>query len=288
MNNKMSLYDAGLIFEGGGMRGAYTAGVIDALIEADINFTTVYGVSSGACHATTYLSKQFGRARKIIVDYINDRRYFSIRNFLSTGNMFGIKFLFQTLPHELEPYDYPTFYSNPAKFYVGAINVRTGKTEYLLIKDVDKEYNKLAATMALPIISRKVKIDGNKYLDGGISDSLPLQHSIDDGNKKTILVLTQDKTYRKKINKLIPLIAIWYSFYPKLVYKVATRHIRYNETLSQIDEEEKKGTVFVIRPKKPVTIGRLEKNKKKTENLYEEGYTDGKEMIPALRKFMES
>lgn len=288
MNYHMSLFDAGLIFEGGGMRGAYTAGVIDAFIEADINFTKVYGVSSGACHATTYLSKQYGRARRIIVDYINDRRYFSFSNLLTTGNAFGIKFLFQTLPKELDPYDYETFYANPAKFYVGAINVRTGKTEYLLIKDVDKEYYKLAATMALPIISKKVKIDKQKYLDGGISDSLPLQHSIDDGNKKTVLVLTQDITYRKKVNKLIPLIAIWYCIYPKLVYKVATRHKRYNETLKQIDEEEKKGTVFVIRPKKPVNIGRLEKNKKKTQELYEDGYNDGKELIPALRKFMGS
>ena len=281
------LYDAGLIFEGGGMRGAYTAGVIDALIEEDIEFTTIYGVSSGACHATTYLSKQFGRARRIIVDYINDRRYFSVHNFLTTGNAFGIEFLFQTLPHALEPYDYPTAYANPAKFYVGAIDIRTGETEYLHIKDVDSEWRKLAASMALPIISRTVNIDGKRYLDGGISESLPLQKSIDDGNKKTVMILTQDVTYRKKLNKLIPLIAIWYCFFPRLVKKVATRHIRYNKALEQIKEEEAAGTVFVIRPKKPVNIGRLEKNKEKTQALYEDGYHDGKELIPKLREFME-
>ena len=282
------LYDAGLIFEGGGMRGAYTAGVIDALIEEDIEFTNVYGVSSGACHATTYLSKQFGRARRIIVDYAYDHRFFSFLNLLTTGNAFGIKFLFQTLPHDLDPYDYTTAYANPAKFYVGAINIRTGETEYLLIKDVDAEWRKIAATMALPIISRTVKVDGKRYLDGGISDSLPLQRSIDDGNKKTVMILTQDSTYRKPVNKLVPLIAIWYCFFPKLVKKVATRHIRYNKALEQIEKEQIAGTVFVIRPKKPVNIGRLEKNKRKTQNLYEDGYKDGKELTPQLREFMEN
>mgnify|MGYP003293995016 CR=1 FL=1 len=282
------LNDAAIIFEGGGMRGAYTAGVIDALIENDMEFTSCYGVSSGACHATTYLSKQFGRARKIIVNYAHDKRYFSLRSLFKTGNMFGIEFIFKTLTHELEPYDFETARNNPAKFYVGVINVKTAESEYLLIRDPDEEYMKLAATMALPIISKKVKLNGKKYLDGGIVDSLPIKQAFAAGNKKVVLVLTQDATYRKKINKILPLLWLWYLPYQKFVGKIATRHIRYNKALIDIAEAEKAGTAFVIRPKKPVEVGRLDFNPEKIEALYQDGYRDGLELMPKLKEFLKS
>ena len=281
------LNDAAIIFEGGGMRGAYTAGVIDALIENDMEFTSCYGVSSGACHATTYLSKQFGRARKIIVNYAHDKRYFSLRSLFKTGNMFGIEFIFKTLTHELEPYDFETARNNPAKFYVGVINVKTAESEYLLIRDPDGEYMKLAATMALPIISKKVKLNGKKYLDGGIVDSLPIKQAFAAGNKKVVLVLTQDATYRKKINKILPLLWFWYLPYQKFVGKIATRHIRYNKALIDIAEAEKAGTAFVIRPKKPVNVGRLDFNPEKIEALYQDGYRDGLELMPKLKEFLK-
>ncbi|HJJ31727.1 MAG TPA: patatin family protein [Methanocorpusculum sp.] len=282
------LNDAALIFEGGGMRGAYTAGVIDALIENDMEFTSCYGVSSGACHATTYLSKQFGRARRIIVNYAHDKRYFSVRSLFKTGNMFGIEFIFKTLTHELEPYDFETAKNNPAKFYVGVINVKTAESEYLLIRDVDEEYMKLAATMALPIISKKVELNGKKYLDGGIVDSLPIKQAFAAGNKKVVLVLTQDETYRKKVNKILPLLWIWYLPYQKFVGKIATRHIRYNKALEEIAEAEKAGAAFVIRPKKPVEVGRLDFDPDKIEALYQDGYRDGLELMPKLKEFLKS
>ncbi len=282
------LNDAAIIFEGGGMRGAYTAGVIDALIENDMDFTSCYGVSSGACHATTYLSKQFGRARKIIVNYAHDKRYFSLRSLFKTGNMFGIEFIFKTLTHELEPYDFETARNNPAKFYVGVINVKTAESEYLLIRDPDEEYMKLAATMALPIISKKVELNGKKYLDGGIVDSLPIKQAFAAGNKKVVLVLTQDAAYRKKINKILPLLWLWYLPYQKFVGKIATRHIRYNKALLEIAEAEKAGTAFVIRPKKPVEVGRLDFDQVKIEALYQDGYRDGLELMPKLKEFLTS
>ncbi|HJJ36379.1 MAG TPA: patatin family protein [Methanocorpusculum sp.] len=284
------LYDAGVIFEGGGMRGAYTAGVIDAFIENGIDFTSVYGVSSGACHATTYLSKQFGRARKIIVEYAHDKRYFSFSSLMKTGNMFGIEFIFKTLTHELEPYDFETakISTTQSKFYVGAINIRTAESEYFVIHDMDEEYQTLAATMALPIISRPVKLNGNKYLDGGIVDSLPIQRAIDDGCKKIVMVQTQDATFRRKFNMLTPFFGIWYLFHLKLVYKIGTRHIRYNEALDQIAEAEKKGEVFVIRPRKPVTIKRLEFDQDKIEALYQDGYRDATELMPKLKAYLSS
>ncbi len=281
------LYKAGIIFEGGGMRGAYTAGIIDALLENDINFEYCYGVSSGATHATTYLSKQHGRAIRIITDYVKDKRYFSVRNLLKTGNAFDVDFLFHTIPKELDPYDYETAKKNPAKFYVGVINVETSEGEYLHVKDIEKDYMMVCASMSLPLIAKKVEINGQKYLDGGISDSLPIQRSIDDGNKKTVLVLTQDATYRKGINKILPLIALGYFRYPKFIHKIATRHTRYNDSLEQIKAEEEAGRAFVFRPKKPVTVGRLEINRDKMMALYKDGYEDGLELMPKLKEFLE-
>ncbi|HJJ69720.1 MAG TPA: patatin family protein [Methanocorpusculum sp.] len=280
-------YNAGIIFEGGGMRGAYTAGIIDALLEHDMNFEYCYGISSGATHATTYLSRQRGRAIQIVTDYIKDKRYFSIKNLIKTGNLFNVDFIYDTIPHELNPYDYETAKNNPAKFFVGVINMETSKGEFLRVKDIEEEYMKVCASMSLPLIANMVEIDGQRYLDGGIADSLPIQRSINDGNKKSVLVLTQDATYRKKLDKILPLVAIKYRKFPGFVHMVKTRHIRYNASLDQIAEEEKAGRAFVLRPKKPVKIGRLELNRKKMLALYREGYEDGIEAMPRLKAFLE-
>lgn len=280
-------YNAGIIFEGGGMRGAYTAGIIDALLEHDMNFEYCYGISSGATHATTYLSRQRGRAIQIVTDYIKDKRYFSIKNLIKTGNLFNVDFIYDTIPHELNPYDYETAKNNPAKFFVGVINMETSKGEFLRVNDIEEEYMKVCASMSLPLIANMVEIDGQRYLDGGISDSLPIQRSINDGNKKSVLVLTQDATYRKKLDKILPLVAIKYRKFPGFVHMVKTRHIRYNASLDQIAEEEKAGRAFVLRPKKPVKIGRLELNRKKMLALYREGYEDGIEAMPRLKAFLE-
>ena len=280
-------YNAGIIFEGGGMRGAYTAGIIDALLEHDMNFEYCYGISSGATHATTYLSRQRGRAIQIVTDYIKDKRYFSIKNLIKTGNLFNVDFIYDTIPHELNPYDYETAKNNPAKFFVGVINMETSKGEFLRVNDIEEEYMKVCASMSLPLIANMVEIDGQRYLDGGIADSLPIQRSINDGNKKSVLVLTQDATYRKKLDKILPLVAIKYRKFPGFVHMVKTRHIRYNASLDQIAEEEKAGRAFVLRPKKPVKIGRLELNRKKMLALYREGYEDGIEAMPRLKAFLE-
>ena len=280
-------YNAGIIFEGGGMRGAYTAGIIDALLEHDMNFEYCYGISSGATHATTYLSRQRGRAIQIVTDYIKDKRYFSIKNLIKTGNLFNVDFIYDTIPHELNPYDYETAKNNPAKFFVGVINMETSKGEFLRVKDIEEEYMKVCASMSLPLIANMVEIDGQRYLDGGIADSLPIQRSINDGNKKSVLVLTQDATYRKKLDKILPLVAIKYRKFPGFVHMVKTRHIRYNASLDQIAEEEKAGRAFVLRPKKPVKVGRLELNRKKMLALYREGYEDGIEAMPRLKACLE-
>ncbi|MBR5142975.1 MAG: patatin family protein, partial [Methanocorpusculum sp.] len=177
--------------------------------------------------------------------------------------------------------------NNPAKFFVGVINMETSKGEFLRVKDLENESMKVCASMSLPLIANMVEIDGQRYLDGGIADSLPIQRSIDDGNKKSVLVLTQDASYRKKLDKILPLVAIAYRKFPGFVYMIKTRHIRYNASLDKIAEEEKAGRAFVLRPKKPVKVGRLELNREKMLELYREGYEDGIEAIPSLKKFLE-
>lgn len=282
------VYPAGIIFEGGGMREAYTAGVIDALIENDIICEKCYGISSGACHATSYISRQTGRSLRGITDHIDDKRYCSFKSFITTGNLFGVKMIFDIIPHELDKYDFETARTTPTQFYACVTNCRNGKAEFLHVKDVEKEpeYMKVAASMALPFIARVVKINGKRYLDGGVADSLPVQKAFDDGNKKLILVLTQAQPYQKKFNWLTPLVAIRYLIYPKYTAAFATRHIRYNESLKLIEKEEKAGNVFIFRPKEPVTIGRLEVDRTKINDLYEIGYREANELMPALKKFL--
>lgn len=281
------MYPAGIIFEGGGMRGGYTCGVIDALLENDMEFQNCYGVSSGACHATSYISKQKGRAQRVNVNYIHDKRYRSLKNLFTTGNYFGTKMIFDTIPRELDPFDFETYDSYGGTFYAVVINCRTAEPEYLPVRVMEDEWQKILASFSLPLLSKMTKINGVRYLDGGIVDSIPIKRSIADGNKKTVIVLTQDKNYRKKLNKAILPIAVRYCFYPKFIYKIAVRHKRYNETLKFIDEEEAAGNVFVIRPKKKVKIGRLEFSREKMDKLYDDGYKDAEELMPKLKEFLE-
>jgi len=281
------MYSAGLIFEGGGMRGAYTAGVIDAFLDHDLEFSRCYGVSVGACNAASFIAKQHGRAYRVTTDYIGDKRYCSLRNLLTTGNLFGPDMLYHIIPEELDPYDYETFSRYPGKLYVVATNCETGEAEYFHLKNMREEVEMLQASSSLPLLAKIVRIDGKEYLDGGVVDSIPVQRSIDDGNAKNVIVLTQDITYRKEPMKIVPLLKIFYRNYPNLVRQLATRHVRYNQTLDLLAEEESTGRAFVLRPKKPVNIGRVETNKTKLASLYDDGYRETMERMDDLIAFLE-
>ena len=257
------MYSAGLIFEGGGMRGAYTAGVIDALIENKLEFSSCYGVSSGACHAASYLSKQHGRAYRTMTEHMGDKRYFSYWNLLTKGDLLGPEMVFHIIPEQLDPFDYDEYNKYPGKFYSVATNCETGEAEYFHPKIMEEDVEMIHASSALPILAKKVKIGENYYFDGGISDSIPIKRSIADGNTKNVLVLTQDAGYQKKYDKSVPILNIFYPKYPKMVEMVATRHIRYNEALELVAEEEAAGRAFVIRPKNPVGVSRIKFNKEK-------------------------
>ena len=277
---------AGLVVEGGGMRGVYSSGVLDFFIEKDLFFENNYGVSAGACHLCSYLAKQYKRAFRVNVDYLNDKRYCSVHSLLKTGNLFGAEMLYDIIPNELDLFDYDTYNKNESNFYVVITDINTGKPEYVKIGDLKKDIIYVRASSSLPLLAQNVKINDKEYLDGGISDSIPIKKSIADGNKKNVVILTRDSTYRKGKNSLMPIIKLKYKKYPNFVKSMADRYIVYNEILDFIKELEDNGDVFVIRPKKPVNIGRTEKNREKLEALYNDGYNDAKDCYEELLKYL--
>ena len=281
------MIEAGLVVEGGGMRGVYTAGVLDYFMEKNLYFDDCYGVSAGACHISSYVSKQIGRSIKVTLDYINDKRYCSVNSLIKTGDMFGVEMLYDLIPNKLELYDYDTFNKFKGNFYSVVTNCKTGKAEYIKIKDMKKDIIAVRASSSLPLLSRIVEINGKEYLDGGITDSIPIKKSIKDGHKKNVVILTRDKTYRKSKPKFLSLLKFKYKKYPNLVKAIENRYKMYNETLNFIEEEKAKNKVFIIQPKLPVKISRIEKDKDKLKELYDQGYEDAKELYEDLMKFLE-
>lgn len=280
------MYQAGLILEGGGMRGVFTAGVLDFFLDKNIEFSSCYGVSAGACNACSYLSKQKGRSYDVIADYIGDKRYCSLYSLLTTGDIFGADFLYNVIPNRLNPFDYETFRSYRGKFYSVMTDCKTGLAVYYPVRDLKKDMDAIRASSSLPLVSRMVSVNGRRYLDGGIADSIPLRRSIKDGNRKNVVVLTRSADYRKPPFKLNGLISLRYLAHPELAKGVRHRSDRYNDTLDFIRSEEEKGNAFVIRPSQTMNIGRIEKNPKKLRQLYREGYRSAARCFDELQDFL--
>lgn len=277
----------GLILEGGGMRGIYTAGVLDFFIEKNIEVDITIGVSAGSCHASSYLSKQYKRAYNATVDYINDKRYLSFSNLIKTGSIFGMDFMFNKIPNELNIYDYDTFAKSKSKFVVVATNCETGSPEYFELKDLKKEIIYMQASCSIPMFANIVEIDDFKLVDGGVSDSIPIEYALNQGYKKNIVVLTRDITYKKNKQKFLSIVNRKYIKYPNLIKAIENRHLNYNKSLNLVNQLEKDGDVLVIRPKNPVNVSQIEKNAKKLTSLYEEGYDDAKELYDKILDFIK-
>ena len=278
----------GMVLEGGGMRGVYTAGVLDFFMDQDFYPDGVIGVSAGACHATSYMSKQRGRNFRVNTKYLSDKEYLSLTSLIKTGSLFGMDFMFHRIPEELDPYDYDAFNTSKMEFIAVSTNMETGKGEYHIIKDAKKDIDYIQASSSLPLLSKGVEKNGMKLMDGGVGDSIPINYMIEHGYNKNIVVLTQCADYRKGKNNLLPIIKYNYKHYPKFVEALANRHTRYNKTLDDLAQLEKEGKVFIIRPTKPVTISRVEKNKDKLQALYEEGYADAKAIFKDMMTFLNN
>lgn len=282
------MYQAGLVLEGGGMKGIYTAGVLEYLLEQNMEFSHCYGVSAGACHLCSFLSKQRGRMYRISVDYLDDKRYCSIRSLLKTGDLFGADMCYHEIPDKLNKFDYDTYAKYTGKAYAVVTNLATGEAEYLPMKDLRKDIEAVRASASLPLVSRKVKINGQYYLDGGISDSIPIRKAIADGNRKNLVILTKEVGYRRKQTEHLALFQAVYRKYPAVYENMKKRHIRYNETLDFLDRAKMTGKAFVIRPQKQSSIGRIERDRNKLTALYHEGYADARRLYPKLLEYLQS
>ena len=281
------MYQAGLVLEGGGMKGIYTAGVLDFFLDKGIEFSSCYGVSAGACHLCSFLSKQRGRAYDISVDYLDDPNYCSVSSLLRTGDLFGVKMCYDDIPNRLNPYDYKAFDSYRGRAFAVVTNIVTGQPEYLRLRDMHKDIAAVRASASLPLVSRKVEIGGKLYLDGGLSDSVPILRSILDGNRKNVVVLTKEVGYRREPSKHLELIRIRYAKYPKIYELMKNRHVAYNRMLDYLAAQEENGQSFVIRPQKKSGVGRVEKDKEKLRLLYEEGYREAGENYGRLMAYLE-
>jgi predicted patatin/cPLA2 family phospholipase len=285
----MNIEKVGLVIEGGGMRGIFSSGVLDYLIEMKKEFPYVIGVSMGACNGSTYVSKQKERNLRIPMTYLNDNRYLSFRNLIKEGNIFGMDFLFKEIPYILDPFDFEVFEKSNQRFIAVTTSCKTGKATYFEKENNSREafLEILAASSSLPFLSTLKKIDGDVYLDGGISDSIPVVKTINDGYFKQVIILTREYDYMKKTSKFVKVLApIYYKKYPNLANSIINRANEYNKTVDIIKEQEELGNFFVIRPENPIEISRIEKNKKKLKKTYNLGYERMKTLYEDMNLFL--
>lgn len=281
------LYQAGLVLEGGAMKGVYTAGVLDFFLDKNIDFAKCYGVSAGACNLCSYLSKQRGRAFAVWVDYLEDKNYCGLSSLLKTGDIFNAEMCYHTIPESLNPFDYEAFDKNESRGYAVATNIETGLAEYLPMRDMHRDIDAVRASASMPLVSRNVQIGDRLYLDGGLADSIPLMHSVTDGNRKNVVVMTKEVGYRRQPSGNLELLKVRYAKYPKVYELMRDRHIAYNRTLDYLEEQVKEGNAFLIRPQKKSDVGRLEKNRDKLQALYEEGYEEAAKRYDELMEYLE-
>ena len=276
----------GLVLEGGAMRGLFTAGVLDIFLDNNVEVTDVVGVSAGTLFGVNYVSKQRGRALRYNLKYINDKRYMNVKSWVRTGNLINKDFTYYKLPFQLDVFDNKTFKESPINFFATVTNIETGEAEFVKIKDAYKQMETLRATSALPFISEIIEVGDKKYLDGGISNSIPIDFFEKQDFDKVIVILTRPITYRKEKTTGIQY-KMFYKKYPKLVEKLENRYKEYNDTVDKIVELEKEGKLFVIRPSENITIKRLEKDVEKLQKVYDLGLKDGNNIIEDLKQYLE-
>ncbi len=275
----------GLILEGGGMRGIYTAGILDVFMEENVHFDGVIGVSAGAIHGCSFVSGQAGRSIRYYKKYCGDRRFMSFYNLVTTGNIAEVNFCYHELPEKLDPYDYQAFERSETEFYVGCSNVETGKPEYIRMTDMKEQIAFMQASASLPYVSRIVKAGGMKLLDGGCTDSIPLRPFLKKGFKKNVVILTREKGYRK-MPEHAKMARLFYFRYPAFVRALSHRHLTYNRTVEWIDRLEEQGKIYVIRPEHSLDIGRMEHDPNELERVYEIGREDGKRHLESLKRWL--
>lgn len=271
--------NTGLVLEGGGMRGVFTSGVLDAFMKHEVYFPYVVAVSAGACNGLSYMSHQPRRARWSNIDMLQKYDYISLKSLIVNGSIFDPELIYERFPNEFFPFDYDTYEKNPATFEVVTTNCRTGRAMYLTERHDHRRLTQLIrATSSLPFVAHITQVDGIPMLDGGIVDSIPILRSIDTGHQENVVVMTRNRGYRSsepdiKIPKFL------YGEYPRLRVALSRRTAAYNEQLDLVERMEDWGEIVVIRPQKPLEVGRITEDVAKLERLYEEGFQQGEQFI---------
>ena len=261
-----------LILEGGGLRGVFTCGVLDCFLDHGIRFPLTVGVSAGACNGLSYMSGQRGRARKSNIDLMEQYHYVGFKYLLTQGCIMDYKLLFEDFPEKIIPYNYEAYFSNPNRFVMVTTNCLTGKAEYFEEKSSSERVMEIVrASSSLPFVTKISYVDGIPMLDGGITDSIPVNYAFQQGYKHLVVILTRNKGYRKKDNKM-RIAKILYRRYPHLQKALSQRNIVYNKTMDLIERLEDEGQITVIRPLNPIVVGRMETDISKLSTLYQEGY----------------
>ena len=279
----------GLIMEGGAMRGMFTAGVLDVLMENGLVTDGAIGVSAGAVFGCNYKSHQIGRVIRYNTEYCNDKRYASFKNLVKTGNLYSEQFCYHEVPEKLDPFDEAAFAASPMDFFVVCTDVKTGEPIYHKCRKGDAEDVRwMEASASMPLAAKIVKIGHYGLLDGGVADSIPVRFFESIGYKRNLIILTQPKGYTKKKNKFLPAIRAKYFRYPAFVEAVADRHERYNETLSYISMLEQVGKDYVIRPPIPLEIGAMERDPAQLRRVYETGRAVAQIQVEKIRDFLDA
>ena len=275
----------GLVLEGGAMRGMYTAGVLDVFLEKCISVDAVVGVSAGALFGVNYLSRQKGRVIRYNKRFNSDKNYMGLRPLLREGNIVNTKYAYEEVPLKLDPFDDESYKKSGIHFYAVVTDIETGEPEYIQVYSAFEQMDVLRASGSMPFVSKPVLYNNKMYLDGGISDSIPFQWLSSQGYDKLIVILTRDMEYRKKPMSS-SLIKLFYKKQPQLSEKLLKRHDVYNKSVELLKQWENEGKVFVIRPSKPIEIGRIETNPDKLQEVYDLGLKDATESLLELQKYI--
>lgn len=284
----MQITDTALVLEGGGMRGMFSAGVFEAFMLKGLVFPYITAVSAGACNILSYMSNQPLRTRRIIENYVTDKRYFSLKNWMEKGSIFGFDFIFEDLPKTLLPFDFETYYNYPGILQVGTTDCRSGQSVWFGKEAIGHSFLPVRASASLPFLAPIVHIGSRDLLDGALVAPIPYEKALEAGYKKFIIVLTRNSGYRKK--KSVPqiLLKTWYKDYPKLWEIMQQRPELYNKQLEYVEQLEKDGKAVIIRPQIPLEIDRLDIKPDKLLGLHDHGIGCGLEAYDKIINLINS
>ncbi len=285
---KMELLKGAMCLEGGSLRGLFTAGVLDALLDNEVYIEYVNGVSAGSMNGMNYISRQRGRSKRINLKYLHDKRYISYKNMFKSRQIFNFDFLFDDISNKYDIFDWESFNDKTKKYEVVATDVITGESRFFDKNNCSDIISAVKASASMPVMSKMIDVEGRKYLDGGISTSIAYKRAFDVGYSKAIVVLTREEGYRKKpVNKINESIyRRYFKPLPNLVEKLMTVPERYNKMQEEMEELAKEGKLLIIRPQNKVTVQRLEHSSVKLEKLYNEGYEEGLKNIENIKNFI--